>query len=436
MKNVMPYATMSQVIELLEAMYPKSMNEKELSVFMGISSSSIANIIPTAVLLGLIEKKNNKLIFTEDGLNFVKVLKINDEEKMKDMIKKNIKEKEIFDFVINLLRKDKILKNKEVGEKLSIKFNKNWSHPLTFARYGTCVSDIIAFAGYGYYSNGILSLKKVRKGEFVKLPIPTARVKRMKIICKKLRTNNKSLSELSEKLNTNEKKVVTELANCVALRLINKGQNRYILSNIGKNFINPMKKEEEKIVIFRKCLLESDYSKLIYKLTRTRQEFQTNEIGDFLEYELKREWSESTKKTVKGKFIDWLIYGKIINRTERGHYKIDRELIEEIGKSLKKEEILIEEEKTEILKKEREIDIKSSKIFKIGKLLERIKMKIENKNSIEKEISEIISLCEPIPQLENIADLVKSHYEFYEENKDPRIIIPDLKLIDKMLGGE
>ena len=437
MRFIMPYATMSQVIELLEKMYPKNMSERELSVFTGISASSISNITPTAVLLKLIEKKKNKLLFTEEGLNFMKALKTNNEEKMREIIKKNIKGNEIFDFVINLLQKYEILKNQEIGEKLSIKFNKNWSHPLTFARYGTCVSDIVAFAGYGYYSNGILSLKEIRKKErFVRLSIPEVNIRKIKKICNKLRVNNKSLGELSEELKTREKRLVTELTNCVTLGLITREKNVYFLSKKGNDFVNPMITEDEKKNIFRKCLLESEYSKIIYRFVKLKQEFQTSDIGDFLAYELKREWSESTKRTITRKFVDWLIYGKIINRTERGHYEIDRELLEEIGESLEKEEITTEEEKSKFIRQKERAYIETSKVFEIGKLLERTKIKIEHKINIENEILELISLCNSVSQLEDIADLIKSHYELYKENKDPRVLTPDLNLIDKILGGE
>ena len=437
MRFIMPYATMSQVIELLEKMYPKNMSERELSVFTGISASSISNITPTAVLLKLIEKKKNKLLFTEEGLNFMKALKTNNEEKMREIIKKNIKGNEIFDFVINLLQKYEILKNQEIGEKLSIKFNKNWSHPLTFARYGTCVSDIVAFAGYGYYSNGILSLKEIRKKErFVRLSIPEVNIRKIKKICNKLRVNNKSLGELSEELKTREKRLVTELTNCVTLGLITREKNVYFLSKRGNDFVNPMITEDEKKNIFRKCLLESEYSKIIYRFVKLKQEFQTSDIGDFLAYELKREWSESTKRTITRKFVDWLIYGKIINRTERGHYEIDRELLEEIGESLEKEEITTEEEKSKFIRQKERAYIETSKVFEIGKLLERTKIKIEHKINIENEILELISLCNSVSQLEDIADLIKSHYELYKENKDPRVLTPDLNLIDKILGGE
>ena len=434
---VIPYGTSLQVMELLEDMYPKNMTEKELSVLIGKSLSYISNITPTVVLLKLIEKRNNKLIFTEDGLNFVKALKTNDKESQRKIIKRNIAGNEVFDFVINLLQRHKILKNQEVGKKLSIKFNRNWSHPKTFERYGTCVSDIVAFAGYGDYSNGVLSLKKTKKiKESINFPLPEARVKKIEIICNKLKAKSKSLNELSKELKTQERRLVSELTNCVVLNFLDKERNLYTLSEVGNNFINPMKKEKEKKAIFRKSLLESCYSEIIYKLARTTQEIQAGEIGKFLEYELRREWSDSTRKIVGGKFIDWLMYGEIINRVGRGHYEVDRGLLEEIEGNLEKEKTLVKDEKLKNFKKREEIHPGTSIIFEIGKLLERTKIKTENQNDIEKEISDLISLCERIPGLKNVVNLIRSHYDLYKENKDPRIITPDLDLIDKILGGE
>jgi hypothetical protein len=436
MKMIIPYATMSQVIEMLEKMYPKNMSETELSVFSGMSNSAISNITPTITALGLIEKKKDKISFTEDGLSFVKALKTTNENKMRKIIRKNIEGNPVFEFVIRLLQKHEILRNQEIGERLSIEFNRNWSHPQTFGRYGTCVADIVSFAGFGYYSDGILSLKEIRKRERIsKMTIPDVYVRKIKEICDKLRISAGSLSELSEILNTNEKRLATELANCVALGLINRGENIYILSKKGNEFVNPMFSEEKKKMLFRECLLRSEYSKIIYELAKSKEEFKTEDIGSLLVFKLRRDWNETTKKTISKKFIDWLVYGEIANKVERGHYEISRGFLEEVNEVFETEERITEGKYPEFQKDREETIVETSKIFQIGKLLERIKVKIDDNMKFEKEILELLSLCDSIPQLENISSLIKSHYEIYKEIKEKRILLPDLELIDKKLGG-
>lgn len=437
MKIKIPYATMSQVIEMLEKMYPRNVSETELSVFSGMSNSTISNITPTVRTLGLIEKEKDKISFTEDGLNFIKALKTNNEKKMRKIIRKNIEGNSVFEFVIHLLQKHKILRNQEIGEKLSIEFNRSWSHPQTFARYGTCVADIVAFAGFGHYSDGILSLREIRKRERIsKLTIPDVYVRKIKDICDKLRISSGSLSELSEILDTSEKRLATELANCVALGLIDRGENIYILSKKGNEFINPMFSEEKKKMIFRECLLQGEYSKIIYELAKSKEEFRTRDVGKLLAFKLRRGWNEATRETVSKKFIDWLVYGEIVNKVERGCYEINGDFLEEVNEIFEREERTTEGKYHEFQKDKEKIVLETSKIFQIGKLLERIKVKISNNMKFEKEILELLSLCSSVPQLKDISSLVESHYEIYKEVEEKRILLPDLELIDKILGGE
>ena len=178
---IIPYATTPQVINLIDKTYPRSVDIEELSIICGMSKSAIANIIPTVELLGLSKREKNRLNFTKSGLRFGKALKVNNIDEMKQIVRENIRENLVFNFVIDLLNSNEVLKNEEVGEKLARKFNKNWSNPLTFARYGACVSDIIAFAGYGYYTNGILTLRRiVKRGYSGKLPVPYVSIGKIK----------------------------------------------------------------------------------------------------------------------------------------------------------------------------------------------------------------------------------------------------------------
>jgi hypothetical protein len=279
-------------------------------------------------------------------------------------------------------------------------------------------------------------LKEIRKRERIsKMTIPDVYVRKIKEICDKVRISTGSLSELSEILNTKEKRLATELANCVALGLINKGDNIYILSKKGNEFVNPMFSEEKKKIFFRECLLRSEYSKIIYELAKSKTEFKTGDIGNLLAFKLRRDWNETTKETISKKFIDWLVYGEIVNKIERGHYEIGRDFLEEVNEVFEREERITEGKPHEFQKDKDETIVETSKIFQIGKLLERIKVKIDDNMKFEKEILELLSLCDSIPQLKNISSLIKSHYEIYKEIKEERILLPDLELIDKKLGG-
>jgi len=438
MENVIiPYATTDQIRELVSNIYPdEKISLDSLCSRHQKSKSAYLNVIPTAQLLGLVEYKDGIIYLTKKGIDFGRANAKNNLKRMREIIRENIENNEVFQYVLDLLNAKKVLRNDEIGERLASKFNRNWSHPQTFARYGSCVAEILAFAGYGVYSDGILSTKEeVRHVE--ELPLPTTGVDKIKKILKRLVGSGKNAEQLAREFGGGRDRICWELSTIERLGLIQKSGNGFVLTERGREFINPLYSEEKRREIFRKCLLESPYANIIIRFIE-KEELKIRELGEILAYELQKDWNESTKISYAKKFMNWLRYANIVTRgNKRGEYILNKESLELL--QFKKDEF--EQKKVNELTEPTRVhnsyvELSAPLYYKLGKLVERIKTKLKENEDINDEISKLIAICESVVNLRSFSSTIKSHYDLYMELRDARVLLPDLDLLDSFLGGE
>jgi len=427
-KVIIPYAMTSQVRELIGEIYP---DEKcSMSSFYehhNKSKSAYVNIIPTAEILGLIKPEKDIIHLTEDGINFGRASARNNIDEMKKIVKKNIKDNVVFSFVLDLAKAKGVIRNDEIGERLASKFDKRWTHPQTFARHGSCCAEILSFACFGVYHDGIFSIKEVKLEEIEEIALPTVRIAKIKKILSKLISDGKTLSELSSNTKTTEGRLSSELRTATFLGLTEKIGQSFTLSESGKIFVDPLCSEEERRKTFGKCLFKSYYRKIIERLSES-DTIKAVDLGEILAYELQRDWNNLTKKDYGKRLLDWLKYARIVSKeAERGVYRINKEILEQIesesAKSFEKHGLI------------KSPTFTPSLYFKLGKLIERIKMALERKENFENEINELIAICASNSELKSFSEVTKSHYELYREIQDSRIIVPDIELIEKLVGG-
>ena len=430
-KVIIPYAMSSQVRELIGKIYP---GEKcRINSFYerhNKSKSAYVNIIPTAEILGLIKAEKDIIHLTEDGINFGRASTRNNIDEMKKIVKKNIKDNVVFNFVLDLAKAKGVIRNEGIGERLASKFDKRWTHPQTFARHGSCCAEILSFAGFGVYHkyhNGTFSIKEAKLEESEEIALPTVRIAKIKKILSRLISGAKTLSELSSNTKTTEGRLSSELRTATLLGLTEKIGQSFTLSESGKIFVDPLCSEEERRKTFGKCLFKSYYRRIIERLCES-DTIKAVDLGEILAYELQKDWNNLTKKDYGKRLMDWLKYARIVSKeAERGVYRINKDILEQI-----ESESIKSFEKTGLIKSP---TFTPPLYFKLGKLIERIKMALERKENFDNEINELISICASNSELKSSSEVTKSHYELYREIQDPRIIVPDIELIEKLIEG-
>lgn len=161
-QTVIPYVGIDRIAELLKAMYRSSLKEQKLealATLMGCGISNLNNVTPSLAALGLGEVKRGVLTLTQDGLTCADAFFHDDPEKAKPIIRRNLQKSEALVFTKSLLETRSTLSGEEIGRALSDRFQKNWKNIQTIRGFGNSCATILAFAGFGYYYDNILSIQ-------------------------------------------------------------------------------------------------------------------------------------------------------------------------------------------------------------------------------------------------------------------------------------
>lgn len=422
---VIPYVAIERVIELSKLMYKNSAKEKkltELASILGCTVSNLNNVTPTFSVLGLGEVKRGTMTLTPDGLVFADYCMHDDYEKAKQIIKKNIQNSEVMMFIKSLLESRSSLSGDEVGRALSERFSKNWKDIRTTKNFGNSCSSIISFAGFGYYSDGVLSLKPHVLKSTTKLYPPSVGYNSMLDILKTLHGFERAtVSDIAKRLQVNETALYSNIIVCTILRLVEKETaNKFILTDSGRQLIDPTISQEHKTEIFRKCLFISPYVDIVKKLEQSGKEMTYGEIGDVISFFMQTHWSDDTKLNFGKKFGTWLNNAGLTEKVKPGMYKIKTDVMEKID---------IEEIKTEV-QNEQKSQININSIYEIGRAIgniESVMFQGEKSSFFGERIAFLKELLSNHEDLKLTLDMLAKNFEMtvnsnnssiYESNVD------------------
>ena len=421
-KVIVPYVGMERIIEFLGAIHKRGTNEitiSELASLLGCGVSNISNVSPTLNLLGFANVKGGVISITNNGMEFINAYNSGKTEKAKEMIKKEAEQSSVLGFVKSLLETRVQLTGEEIGRTISDRFGKHWKNFGTYRTVGNSCASILNFAGFGFYHDGVLSLKPMTMKAEAEMYAPEVGFQPIITLLNILHPFERvKISDLVKKLKgIKESRIGKELPVCVALRLVEKDTaSSYGITEMGRKLIDPVLSSRQKAQVFRDCLLNSPYVEIISKLSKTDKDLTYDEIGKTLAFELKRDWAPYTKKSYGKKFITWLNGAELVKKIKPGRYK----LIDEIKEGTK----IQREDSTQIF------DI--SKIYEVGRLLGYLEALIpseENRKEFEDKLSVLKSILKDYINLELAYDFLIKNFQLSLEAKNPNIYRTNMELV-------
>ena len=438
-KLMLPEITSIQLFKLIKHIYPaEQVSVDRLNGIFG--KSKVANAGVTGASIGILNRDKSTISLTEEGKQLGRALISKNLEEQRKILKELVLKNPALDFIYSLIKEKKIMKNKEIGQKIAMQFNKNWKHELSYSRYGTNCGDILAAAGLGDYVNGIYSIERIETNNITEgTSSPYLRFDKLLKILNMLGSKDKTLDESSIHLDTNKGRMSYELTNCIDLNLVKKTGDIFSITTSGRNLIHPLHNEEIQKNLFAEILRKSAYAKVI-ELIEQNKGIDRRKIGDILAHELRKEGNESTRYDWGKKFADWLIAAGIssIERSKRTQGK-QKEKKTEHKKEKTKSNAIKSEQIPSTMKHKPNVfipttPIKSEQVnqnttFMIGRLIERIEIKNSVKQDIFEDLKELIKICENDNSLKSYISLLKSHSDLYSEIKDFRIIEADLNYL-------
>lgn len=452
----LPYIQITQLNEFV-IKFPKEYDCDLNDLHQIFGKSKVSNLIPALNLLRLIDynKRERKISLSELGRQYRIALVTDNETEASNMLKNIVKDIDSMNFIRKLLEAKHSLTSEEIGKQLAFKYSKNWKNPSSFKIYGSSVASILGFCNFGIYSRGIL-----RKG--IKLSVgdekpvlPSASFNVIFKITRKIF----SLKETDLDTLTNEfgRRVSSDLSPCVELGLVERtASKRYHITTKGEKLVYEMNQENIP-ENWREILQASKYWRYISLLEG--KEITTSILGDFLNKNIGGKWgSQNTAKTYAKKFLTWLNNASLIEKIEQGRYLFKD--IEPIRKEISDIKSREELNKTFIESSPQIKEINVSDAFKGRKLpgLKSIDFKQEVKyfrndlyelgksvgviqsssskddvDQINKAVKIIIEFCSLNEFFKELLDLFNDHFELFQELKDTRIFLSDIKLLEKKL---
>lgn len=421
-----PYIRIAKMNELLKetplqiVSKENEFSTKELAKAIGTSKSTVSNLIITLKSLNFVEGRR-KFKFTPAGKKYAKFLIRNQQKEAKEILQDQVENIEYFQVIKQRLSQKGRLAISEIGNLVALQYDKKWENPLTLRATGAAISSILDFAGLGFYRDGILAVAKIEE-KHEGIPAPNLGAGKIFKILTNLFPTGADIHTLSRNLKTKEGRMTQELACCIALGVIERSHRGfYKLTKEGELIISPYTDDSGRKMKFRERLVESHYKKFISKLPEDG--ITTDSIGSILEFESRRKWSETTKKTYGKKFLNWLSFSGIVEKIGK-EYKLNKELIKE--KPRKKENAAKE------VGMFSRIDL--MRYYTLGKSVGQIVAKSNESVDIDEVVGTIVAFCQERRELKDLAEDWRSDFRLFKDVKDFRIFLRDVRDLEKLMG--
>ena len=419
---IIPYVGIDRVIETISVAYKRGATEiapSELASLLGCSVSNINNVSPTLGLLGLTNSEKGLISITNNGLEFIRAHNSGELEKAKEIIRKGVEESEALKFVKSLLETRVQLTGEEIGRALSDRFGKKWKNVLSYRTFGNSCASIVGFAGFGFYHDGVLSLKPITvKAEGELYPPEVGFHPIIELLNALYPFERAKGSDLAKKLKIKEGRIASELSVCVTLRLVEKdARGGYKITEMGRKLVDPLLSEAIKAQVFKECLMNSPYSHVIMQLSQADKELTYEAIGESLAFLLRRDWTSLTKKIYGRKFVTWLNVAALVEKVRPNNFKMK---VDEIKGLIKAKE----EAKAQA--------VDTAMVYEVGRILGALEAITPNKESekdFEDRVTVLKTLLKEHADLELVFDLLKRNFKLSLEAGNPSIYRTNIEFV-------
>lgn len=428
-KVIIPYVGINRVIEVLKVLYREKTRVKSISEMKTLVGGGFKNVIPTLTLLGLANTEKDLIRLTDDGMSFINSITSGDEEMARKIVQKAINRSQSLKFVKSLLETKVQLTGEEIGQALAEHFNKRWDNIATYRTFGNSCGSILAFGGFGFYNDGILSLKPLSMKAEVELYPPEVGYQPIIEILKELHTFHRVKSTvLARKLKNRkgknkESRLGAELSICVILGLAEKdATGSYRISDTGRRLVDPLSSQPEKVEIFKNALLKSPYRDIILNLSKTGKELSYEDMGEAICFALRRDWTELTKKLYGKKFLTWLQAADLVEKLGPNKFKFKTE---EIAKKTQ-----------EVKEKTKDDMINPSQFFEIGRIigsLETLYFEEKKEKIFEEKLSILKLILKDYEDLKIVLDLLQQNFALSISSNNPSIYQTNLDFVKRKI---
>jgi Mn-dependent DtxR family transcriptional regulator/biotin operon repressor len=422
-----PYVTVDRVIEILGVIYKKQTREisiEELASLLGSGQSSINNVTPTLGVLGLVKVNKRVITLTDDGLEFIGAYKSNKEDVCKRIVRKGVENYEPLVFVKDLLNTRQRISGEDIGRTLSSRYSKNWKNIVSIRTFGNSCASIIAFAGFGYYANGFLSLNpETIKSDYEFYPPQVGYYPMVRLLEVLYPFERAKTVDIASKLNAKESLIAAELAVCAMLGLVDRNASGgFNVSETGKKLIDPSSNADVKSQVFCNCLVHSPYKDIILRLQKNDESLTYELIGDILAHYLRRDWTVSSRQIYGKKFVTWLNGANILEKIGPNNFKIkDIKLPESPTGNIKTED---KSPPTTLGSPVFNNVSEAKTLFQLGYLmgvLEAIEPSEINQATFDNTLTIVRSMLKEYAELDLILELLKSNFALSLQTKNAAI---------------
>jgi len=425
---VVPYVGMERVIEVLDAMYDAKTNEEDLlklAVLLNCKASNINNVTPTLRLLGLATRKGDVIRLTDRGSDLINAMRVGNKDKAKEIVRNAVEQSEALGFVRSLLENRKQLNGEEIGRAIADRYGRSWKSIATYRAFGNSCATILAFAGLGYYRDGVITLEPPTEKALAEIYPPEAGAGRLLKLLKLMYPYQRAtVGELAEKLgpkSENQTRMWNELHVLQTLGLVAKGANgSYSITDAGMNLIDPGLPEQERTASFRSVLMNSPYGEVIMRLASRSEDFTYQNLGGLLGYLLRRDWKDMTQLLYGKKLASWLLMAGLAERLPGNRLKI------------RKPEILEDQTK----ERQQRATKASVHAFELGRLigvLEQLLPDKEPRRALDDTLVMLKSHTSGIPELKGVLELLPKHFAIALESSNYAAYQTDLSFIKESL---
>ena len=291
---------------------------EQLAKELNIGMSLLSNNIPTLKNLKLVGSVGQRFLFiTERGKQFADAIRHNDIKKIQKIGQDAVKDWKVLNKAYEILKKKPDIDPYDLGFILAKEFNKEWSHPATYAAVGRSCIDILKGFRLIEYKKDFKRGFKIR--ESVLKPYASVNT-----ILNYLKYINDTIEIPNEYINTT--KQIDQFKALIDLKLVEQiDKNKFKLTELGKKLKEKIESEEAH-ALFKQILMSHEASRDAILRLKELKKFNWRILGDIIEEINNERYTENTKRGYAVKFLTWLKFADLVEEVEHGLYRIKEDV--------------------------------------------------------------------------------------------------------------
>jgi hypothetical protein len=309
------YRPPSNTVEVLGEVTSGDTTVEDLAESLDCARRTTTNKVHDPVILGLIERDDDRLVVSEDAR---RIVQLQDTSPLENTFLELPGVPEI----LERIEADSV-DIEEIGRLISFETGSNAAAESAFQTYGRVYAKWIDYLDLGNYSNGLVSKGEIDEVSDSTGPLENPRganspnVRPEKIFeILSIISQVKSHEEFQERAGYSEGEVSKILSTCYGLGIAESTQNGPELTNRGKELQQANVGNRKRIL--REALLELPLVQA-YCERAPEDEFKNQEVMEQVSEDYFKGWSEVTIQTRAKRLYSWLLFTELFEERTRGY---------------------------------------------------------------------------------------------------------------------